>query len=497
MRKGQIMPRERRLNFRYLATPEGLSRDRAVVVDEAGLILAIEPASGPGTERLRCPACRMRTATSSSARSRVVARRAAARIPSGAGARRCTGLPRAWMPRRCTLSPAMPMGKCLRPDSLPLPSFIICITAATVRAELKWPRPCWQRRARPASGCVSCRCFISAAASSPGCPGAGAIRARAGGGFSPSCWKPWRRRIRAWPSILCARLRPTALAPTLTAARDLLGDDIPVHIHIAEQRREVADCLAATGHGPVELLMRSVAVDEHWSLIHATHREPAELEALRAAGATVVVCPLTEACLGDGIFPGRDYFADDGRVAIGSDCNARIDAVEELRWLEYGQRLRRRGARTLCRFAEVWVCRCGGVRPPAARRARPAGRCDRDRLQGGFRRAGAGSGRLARSRAGNLARCVDRRRRAAATLAAVYVGGERLVEAGEWNGQVGDPPTVTWIGSKIAGRSMNAYTIHSPAGDPLPVVASIPHGGIPCRPAMPSAWRRMRCARCR
>ena len=122
-------------------------------------------------------------------------------------------------------------------------------------------------------------------------------------------------------------------------ARELLGEDCPLHIHISEQPGEVEACLAATGRRPVQLLADTVELDAHWSLVHATHTDAAERELIRQAGATIVLCPLTEAYLGDGLFPAADFAAAGGRLALGSDSNVRIDAVEELRWLEYGQRL--------------------------------------------------------------------------------------------------------------------------------------------------------------
>lgn len=134
---------------------------------------------------------------------------------------------------------------------------------------------------------------------------------------------------------------PEELADLVAAARGSLGDDIPIHIHIAEQRREVADCQARHGQSPLTVLADYVDLDEHWNLVHATHASPDELRRIRAAGARVVICPLTEAYLGDGFFPAAEYHRLGGRLAIGSDSNARIDAVEELRLLEYGQRLRR------------------------------------------------------------------------------------------------------------------------------------------------------------
>lgn len=127
---------------------------------------------------------------------------------------------------------------------------------------------------------------------------------------------------------------PDALAALLAATP--AG---PVHIHVAEQRQEVADCLAQTGQRPVEWLLDHVAPDARWCLIHATHITEAETRALAASGATVGLCPTTEANLGDGIFPAEAYLAAGGRFGIGSDSHISVSPVEELRWLEYAQRL--------------------------------------------------------------------------------------------------------------------------------------------------------------
>ena len=121
-----------------------------------------------------------------------------------------------------------------------------------------------------------------------------------------------------------------------------LGDG-PVHIHVAEQVREVEDCLAWSGARPVEWLLANAPVNDHWCLIHATHMTDAETRALAASGAVAGLCPVTEANLGDGVFPGEAYVAAGGHYGVGSDSNVRIDAPEELRWLEYGQRLAARG----------------------------------------------------------------------------------------------------------------------------------------------------------
>ncbi len=113
----------------------------------------------------------------------------------------------------------------------------------------------------------------------------------------------------------------------------------PLHIHISEQIREVEECVAAHRRRPVELLADTVTLDRGWTLVHATHADENELAMIRSAGACVALCPLTEAYLGDGVFPATTHIGRGGMFAVGSDSNVRIDAIEELRWLEYGQRL--------------------------------------------------------------------------------------------------------------------------------------------------------------
>lgn len=115
--------------------------------------------------------------------------------------------------------------------------------------------------------------------------------------------------------------------------------EMPVHIHIAEQTAEVDDSLAVRGARPVQWLYDNFQVDRRWALVHATHLDAAETARIAASGATVVLCPTTEANLGDGLFPLRDYLDAGGRWGIGSDSQVSVSPVEELRWLEYGQRL--------------------------------------------------------------------------------------------------------------------------------------------------------------
>ncbi|MET0654258.1 MAG: formimidoylglutamate deiminase [Pseudoxanthomonas sp.] len=127
-----------------------------------------------------------------------------------------------------------------------------------------------------------------------------------------------------------------------SAMREVLAalpTDAPLHIHISEQVGEVQDCLALRGARPVEWLQQNFEVDARWTLVHATHLTPVETKQLAASGATVAICPTTEANLGDGLFPLRAYLEAGGAWGIGSDSHISVSPVEELRWLEYGQRL--------------------------------------------------------------------------------------------------------------------------------------------------------------
>ena len=116
----------------------------------------------------------------------------------------------------------------------------------------------------------------------------------------------------------------------------------PVHIHAAEQEKEVEECLAWSGARPVEWLLDNMGIGGRWCLIHCTHMTAVETLRLARSGAVAGLCPITEANLGDGLFPAVAYMQAGGRIAVGSDSNVRIAASEELRALEYGQRLRHR-----------------------------------------------------------------------------------------------------------------------------------------------------------
>lgn len=124
----------------------------------------------------------------------------------------------------------------------------------------------------------------------------------------------------------------------LQAVVDLAGDR-PIHIHVAEQKREVEECVAWCGSPPVRWLLDHANVDARWCLVHATHMESDETLSLASSGAVAGLCPLTEADLGDGTFDAVRFLAAGGRFGVGSDSNVAIDGAAELRQLEYSQRL--------------------------------------------------------------------------------------------------------------------------------------------------------------
>ncbi|WP_411035321.1 formimidoylglutamate deiminase [Shinella sp. BYT-45] len=130
-----------------------------------------------------------------------------------------------------------------------------------------------------------------------------------------------------------------AVTPEELAAVAAMAGGAPIHIHIAEQVKEVEDCIAWSGRRPVEWLLDNQDVDGRWCLIHATHMTQAETHGMAKAGAVAGLCPVTEANLGDGTFPAPDFLAAGGRFGVGSDSNVLIGLPDELRQLEYSQRL--------------------------------------------------------------------------------------------------------------------------------------------------------------
>ena len=146
-----------------------------------------------------------------------------------------------------------------------------------------------------------------------------------------------RPRLNAGVAIHSLRAaRPDSIT---TLLKLIDGQDGPVHIHVAEQTQEVDDCLAATGRRPLEWLLREIPIDARWQLVHATHTTLGEIDEVAASGAGVVICPSTEGNLGDGLADIVNWLHAGVPMAVGSDSHVTRAWPEELRWLEYGQRL--------------------------------------------------------------------------------------------------------------------------------------------------------------
>lgn len=169
-----------------------------------------------------------------------------------------------------------------------------------------------------------------------------------------------------------------AATPEELDAVAALAPEGPIHIHVAEQVKEVEDCLAWSGARPVEFLLGHAKVDQRWCLIHATHMTEAETMTMARSGAIAGLCPITEANLGDGTFAAPLFIENGGRFGVGSDSNVLIGLPDELRQLEYSQRLAHRARNVLAR--------AGGSTGRALFDAA---------LDGGSQALGAGSSRLA------------------------------------------------------------------------------------------------------
>jgi formiminoglutamate deiminase len=216
-----------------------------------------------------------------------------------------------------------------------------------------------------------------------------------------------------------------AVTPDQLRAVAAMLPDRPIHIHAAEQVREVEDCLAWSGARPVEWLLDNMPVGPNWCLIHATHMTPGETERLARSGAVAGLCPVTEANLGDGIFPGAAWQALGGSYGVGTDSNVAVGAAAELRMLEYGQRLSLRRRNVMAGAA-----------------GRSTGRALFDAaLAGGASALGAAPSRLAQGEPADLVaidpdlapggdRALDAWVFGQSRVEAVWVGGEQLVAAG-------------------------------------------------------------------
>lgn len=184
-----------------------------------------------------------------------------------------------------------------------------------------------------------------------------------------------RRAVARGPADFRIGVAPhslRAVAPGDPEAVVGLAPDGPVHIHLAEQPAEVEEILARYGARPIAWLLDHAPVDGRWCAIHCTQATGGELRRLAASGAVVGLCPVTEADLGDGIFAATELAAGDGRFGVGTDSNLRIGLAEELRLLEYGQRLRDHRRAVLADAARstgrwLWEAACAGGARAAAR----------------------------------------------------------------------------------------------------------------------------------
>jgi formimidoylglutamate deiminase len=162
-----------------------------------------------------------------------------------------------------------------------------------------------------------------------------------------------RHRVGIAPHSLRA-VGPAELKDAIAGAR-AIDPELRIHIHIAEQEQEVSECIAHLGARPVRWLLDAHAVDARWCLVHATQIDDGERRALAASHAIAGLCPTTEANLGDGIFPAAEYLADRGAFGVGTDSHASTTVSEELRLLEYGQRLVKKQRNVLAAGADARV----------------------------------------------------------------------------------------------------------------------------------------------
>ena len=201
-------------------------------------------------------------------------------------------------------------------------------------------------------------------------------------------WQAARNSLKNLPADTVLGVAPHSLRAASPQGLDMatrLDPQAPIHIHVAEQEAEVAEVQAATGQRPVEWLLGQYDVNSRWCLVHATQMTPDETHALARSGAVAGLCPITEANLGDGIFDGQRYLQAGGRFGIGSDSNVRISLSEELRSLEYSQRLGLKGRAILATEG----LSCGRVLYDGA-------------VRGGAQAAGRASGAIAPGRWADL-----------------------------------------------------------------------------------------------
>ena len=341
----------RKFHFDSALTPEGWSRDVTVTVDGGGMIAAVESGISGG-ERLSGIAVPAMPNVHSHAHQRFML---------GLAERAGPGADSFWTWREAMYGFALR----LSPDDLEAVAAQLYVemlkSGFSVVGEFQYlhHQPDGTPYADPAE--MSLRCFAAAQHAGIGITILPSLYAF--GGFGGQDPVPGQRRflnkaerflkivdnlsIQAGGSALRrVGISPHSLrAVTPDLLREVIAglpSDAPIHVHVAEQVKEVDDCLASHGLRPVELLMREFDLSDRWTAIHATHMTPAETAALARSGAIAGLCPTTEANLGDGNFPATAFMGEGGAIAIGSDSHITVSPAEDLRMLEYSQRLRDR-----------------------------------------------------------------------------------------------------------------------------------------------------------
>lgn len=418
-----------RLTFKYLLTPEGIREDCALDVDKTGMITAIEPADGPADGYFAIPGM-------PNAHSHVFQRALAGfgEVPRGEDS--------FWSWREAMYR----LARRVTPDdmyAIAHEGFLEMLRAGfTSVAEFHYlhhlpdgrPGPEMAQAVIAAAQAAGIRLVLLPVLYQQG--GFGQPARAEQKRFVHTQLEDYVRLLEQLKTVKLGiaphslRAVPPDVLPTLvTEAERVLGKPFPIHIHISEQRQEVAECEMHYGRSPIALLADTVTLNAGWNLVHATHATETELQLMHEQDATVVLCPITEAYLGDGLFAADEFVRTGGRIAVGSDSNCRIDAVEELRLLEYGQRLRlERRARLANQYGLgrlLWQRACSGG---AAALMEPVGeiavgkRADLVVLD---EQASPWLGHQADTLLDALIIGGSRH-----DLAAVYVGGKRLVDHG-------------------------------------------------------------------
>ncbi len=347
-----------KLRFSSVLTPDGWREDMIVGLDQQGFITEVAPAAeGPGPERIAGIAVPAMPNVHSHAHQRLML---------GLAERSGPGADSFWTWREAMYGFALR----LSPDDLEAVAAQLYVEmlkagfSAVGEFQYLHHQPDGAPYADPAE--MSLRCLAAADQAGIGITMLPTLYAFGGFGGQPPA-PAQRRFINAADQFLTifdrlsiqvagSPLRRLGISPhslravtpdLLRAVLAAVPAEAPVHIHVAEQMKEAEDCLSSCGLRPIALLLREFALSSRWTAIHATHMTPAETMALARTGAIAGLCPTTEANLGDGIFPATDFLGAGGRFAIGSDSQISVSPAEDLRMLEYSQRLRDRTRNTL------------------------------------------------------------------------------------------------------------------------------------------------------